>query len=278
MKKLIFTALLAICVGAVAQTTGKLLKVIKNDDTEVTYRLADLEDVSGIVFLEVEVPFDTTSVDTIPTDTLPHEICDGDVDLGLPSGTKWAACNVGASLPADKGDIFAWGEPYTRPDTEYSWRTYKYCNSALNITKYYLAQDEHGMTGIADGLYMLDRWDDAASVKMNTYYHAWHMPTEKQIEELINNCKWEWTTRIDSDGNEVEGYLIISLLNRNAMFLPISVKDDLGGCYYWSKQLSHRYDSHAISLRIRSGHIYVDDRPRYLGYPVRGVYDSQKEK
>ena len=32
------------------------------------------------------------------------------VDLGLPSGTLWATCNVGAVNPTDYGDYFAWGE------------------------------------------------------------------------------------------------------------------------------------------------------------------------
>ena len=41
------------------------------------------------------------------------------VDLGLPSGLKWATCNVGASSPEDYGDYFAWGE--TSPKAEYTW-------------------------------------------------------------------------------------------------------------------------------------------------------------
>lgn len=48
------------------------------------------------------------------------------VDLGLPSGTLWATCNVGASSPKEYGDYFAWGE--TKPKDEYSWSTYKWMN------------------------------------------------------------------------------------------------------------------------------------------------------
>ena len=43
------------------------------------------------------------------------------VDLGLPSGTLWATCNVGASKPEDYGDYFAWGE--TKKKDVYDWDT-----------------------------------------------------------------------------------------------------------------------------------------------------------
>ena len=49
------------------------------------------------------------------------------VDLGLPSGTLWATCNVGANVPEEYGDLFAWGE--VEPKSDYSWNTYKYCNN-----------------------------------------------------------------------------------------------------------------------------------------------------
>ena len=32
------------------------------------------------------------------------------VDLGLPSGTKWACCNLGAEKPYEDGKYYAWGE------------------------------------------------------------------------------------------------------------------------------------------------------------------------
>ena len=57
------------------------------------------------------------------------------VDLGLPSGTLWATCNVGAEKPEDYGDYFAWGE--TTAKSTYNWNTYKYCGgSSTTMTKY----------------------------------------------------------------------------------------------------------------------------------------------
>lgn len=61
------------------------------------------------------------------------------VDLGLPSGTLWATCNVGAYSPEEYGDYFAWGETkgYNAGKTDFSWATYQWCNGSYNsLTKY----------------------------------------------------------------------------------------------------------------------------------------------
>ncbi len=63
------------------------------------------------------------------------------IDFGLPSGTLWATCNVGADSPEDYGDYFAWAE--VMPKSVYDWDTYKYSNEEYNqsyghnhLTKY----------------------------------------------------------------------------------------------------------------------------------------------
>ena len=57
------------------------------------------------------------------------------VDLGLPSGSLWATCNVGANSPEEYGDYFAWGE--TESKEVYNWETYKWCNGDWDtMTKY----------------------------------------------------------------------------------------------------------------------------------------------
>ena len=59
------------------------------------------------------------------------------VDLGLPSGTKWANCNVGATAPEEYGGYYAWGE--TEKKSDYYFETDKYCNgSYTEKTKYSL--------------------------------------------------------------------------------------------------------------------------------------------
>lgn len=36
------------------------------------------------------------------------------VDLGLPSGIKWATCNIGSNKPEQVGEYFAWGETQSK--------------------------------------------------------------------------------------------------------------------------------------------------------------------
>ena len=60
------------------------------------------------------------------------------IDLGLPSGKKWAACNLGASTPEEYGAYFAWGE--IEPKQTFEWNNYKLGNgetdSKIKMTKY----------------------------------------------------------------------------------------------------------------------------------------------
>ena len=59
------------------------------------------------------------------------------VDLGLPSGTKWAKCNVGAATETDYGDYFQWGDIEDKSDDDCSWASYKHCDWAYDtLTKY----------------------------------------------------------------------------------------------------------------------------------------------
>ncbi len=138
------------------------------------------------------------------------------VDLGLPSGTLWAACNVGATSPADYGDYFAWGE--TSPKEEYSWRTYKWCKgSEYTLTKYYEAPSG-GETG---NDIVLEREDDAATANWG---RVWRMPTYREYQELFKECEWTWTKKENSSGIAVEGYLVVSKHNGESLFFPAAGK------------------------------------------------------
>ncbi|MBO5975390.1 MAG: hypothetical protein J6P95_06730, partial [Paludibacteraceae bacterium] len=96
----------------------------------------------------------------------------GYIDLGLPSGLKWATCNVGADSPEEYGDYFAWGE--TTSKTTYDWSTYKWCNgSYYTMTKYC----DNSYYGIVDDKTVLDPEDDAAFVNMGG---SWRMPTKAE--------------------------------------------------------------------------------------------------
>ena len=114
------------------------------------------------------------------------------VDLGLPSGLKWATCNLGANSPEQPGDYYAWGE--TEPKERYVWSTYKHAKAVTKAdgsTIYrlikYCADTDLGLDGFTDGKTQLEPADDAATVKLGA---PWRMPTEAEIEELVAGCTW----------------------------------------------------------------------------------------
>ena len=201
------------------------------------------------------------------------------VDLGLPSGLKWAKCNLGASKPSDYGDYFAWGE--TEPKTNYTWATYKWMQAGKSkwkyITKYTFADGQTegiwydaGGNFIGDNKTTLDAADDAAIAKLGS---PWRMPTKDEIQELIDNCTWTETTQ---DG--VNGYEVKSKKNGNSIFLPAagcrggSELYDAGsqGCY-WSSLLDTAGSDYVYVLSFNSGSPSWFGGYRYCGCSVRPV-------
>ena len=108
------------------------------------------------------------------------------VDMGLPSGLKWSAYNLGASSPEQIGAYFAWGE--IDPKMDYSWETYKWCDGSSNsLTKYCLDAN----FGTVDNKSHLELEDDAASVKLG---ETWRIPARKDWSELVSYCYYKWET------------------------------------------------------------------------------------
>ena len=189
------------------------------------------------------------------------------VDLGLPSGLKWATCNVGASTPEGYGDYFAWGE--TEPKSDYSWKTYKWCNgSSTSLTKY----NTRTGYGMVDNKIQLDPDDDAARVNWGG---KWRMPTDSEWTELRNNCTWTWTTQ-----NGVYGHKVTSRVNGNSIFLPAAGRrsgaslDNAGSIgRYWSSALYTGYPGDAYSVDFHSSGVGRGYRSRDYGQSVRPVTD-----
>ncbi|MBR0334175.1 MAG: InlB B-repeat-containing protein [Bacteroidales bacterium] len=185
------------------------------------------------------------------------------VDLGLPSGLKWATCNVGAATPEAYGDYFAWGE--TSPKDDYSWSTYKYCGGPYNnITKY--CTDIY--YGTVDNKTILELSDDAARANWGG---TWRMPTGAEIEELLNNCTWTKALH-----NGVEGCKVTSKTNGNSIFLPAagnrfgtSVFNVGFSGFYWSSSLFESDPYDAYYLKFRPGDVGYSYR--YDGHTVRAV-------
>jgi hypothetical protein len=187
------------------------------------------------------------------------------VDLGLPSGTLWATCNVGAELPGESGYLFAWGETEQK-ETSY-WSNYKYCDGTFNTLTKYTNKSGYGNNGYADNQSTLLPEDDAATVNWGG---DWRMPTKEEWEELIYYTTCTYTAR-----NGAYGYLFTAT-NGESIFLPI-VGSSYGnnfnsGCFYWSSSLSTIFPYKAWEFAAsRWNPAYLNPVYRYLGDPVRAV-------
>ena len=198
------------------------------------------------------------------------------VDLGLPSGTLWAKCNIGGSSESDYGLYFAWGEVEgynssqvgygdgQRPfdDSDYKWSEGDWEFDGSSTTKY----------NSSDSLTTLLPEDDAASVNMGG---SWHMPSKEQYEELYNSS---YTTTTWTTVNGINGKLITSKTNGNTLFLPASGYCSWGSVsevgshgYCWSSSLNTEFPGNAWYLYFSSGFNDVFDSNRYYGHTVRGV-------
>lgn len=176
------------------------------------------------------------------------------IDLGLPSGTKWASMNVGAESPEGYGNYYAWGEiePNKASYTNENYRFYP-GNNVDEYTKY----------NSTDGKMTLDLQDDVANIVMGG---EWHIPTTAQCAELLDNTISSWTT--DYNGTGVAGIILTSKINRNTIFFPITTD----GAYldYWSSTCDNNYSS-AYEIYGYNSNISLITWDRYNGLPVRGV-------
>ena len=188
------------------------------------------------------------------------------VDLGLPSGTLWATCNIGAVNPEDNGDYFAWGE--TEPKNKYDWSTYKYANGDGHKLSKYCTKRDYGNNGFVDDKAYLNFSDDAAYQQWGS---DWCMPTFEQYKELIDKCTWKWTTK-----NGKNGYIVIGLSGKS-IFLPaadIIWGNNVNTRYYayWMNNNSEIFPDYAFCIDFDEGHVIVDAiNRRCFGLSVRPV-------
>ena len=180
------------------------------------------------------------------------------VDLGL--CVKWATCNVGASSPEEYGDYFAWGETTTKSEyTEENYPTYRLRISELEAQGY--IDSEGNLTA---------QYDAATA----NWGGNWRMPTDDEMQELIDNCTWTWTTQ-----NGVEGYNVKGP-NGNSIFLPAagyrygsSLNDDGYGGDYWSSTPCDAFfalTAYGLKLKYINGSEF-EDFSRHCGFTVRPI-------
>lgn len=188
----------------------------------------------------------------------------GWVDLGLPSGTKWATMNIGANSPSDYGVYFSWGETETRSGDYYDGSDLKYClNSKDSKFSKYVIDNKYG---IVDGKEELDFEDDAAYMNWGI---GWRMPSKAQLDELCEKCKWTWTSL---DGHE--GYKVVGP-NGHSIFLPTSTPHGNSHGSYWSRSLHTFYGSCAYSLCFNPSYVTLDDYVRSSVVSIRPILEIE---
>ena len=206
------------------------------------------------------------------------------IDLGLPSGIKWASFNLGASKPEEYGDYYAWGEtePYysslnpltwkAGKEDGYDWSSYKWCHGTEYSLIKYCNDSEFGLNGFTDGKTTLDVDDDVARIKLGG---GWRMPTYEEFQELVQYC-----IRTTDQENGVNGTLFTSSINGNSIFLPnasngalnfVNYYNSGSNGYYYSSSLGSSYpcDAWYLATGTPSG-IYVINRS--AGLSIRPVY------
>ena len=204
------------------------------------------------------MPFSSPiAYNTCPDDNHPHLI-----DLGLPSGTKWACCNIGAKNPCEGGLYFAWGETEGYTDNISDGRLF-------NSSSYKCTNPNYG----AGNITVLLPEDDAAYVNWGG---SWRMPTYEDFDELLNNTYQEWTTQ-----NDVVGRRLTSKIKGNSIFLPsagerykneLNFKGVIGN--YWTASIYNDSSKDAWLYFSDIGRSYLCNLYRYTGRTIRPVVSS----
>lgn len=196
------------------------------------------------------------------------------VDLGLPSGTLWATCNIGASTPYEPGSQFAWGEVNKIPKSHFDWNSYQYNDKKgkVRLTKYCTNND----LGTIDNKTELELEDDAA---FQLWGRSWRLPSQSQLEELLENCVCVYSIQ-----HGKQGLLVKSKTNDSSIFLPNADSFIGDNQYftadYWSRSLttsSAKYTDRAVALTFNnpvSRTPEINSRERCCGLVIRPVCTS----
>ena len=216
---------------------------------------------------------------------------DNTVDLGLPSGTKWAKMNIGAKNPWDYGDYFAWGE--TAPKSVYDWSTYLHVNKSQaeegqeweHINKYQIADGSNGIwynniKFVGDNKTTLDPEDDAAHVNWGG---DWEMPSPEDFIELRSNCVFDNKSKEYTEYNGVAGVMLKSNNNGASIFFPhadFSYYDYIpsDGAYgtgiFWANSIGRTGAANKVWTMSREAsdpYFVYDPFTRFYGASVRAV-------
>lgn len=186
----------------------------------------------------------------VPKETMEY------VDLGLPSGIKWAKCDLGETSPEKYGDKYSWGETWTKTTSDYYYFTD-------------IVEGQYTKYDSRDKRFFLEKEDDAAYLRLG---EGWRTPTWNEMQELIDNC-----TVTESTLNGWPGVMFVSKINNNYIFFGYSSKVSFGG-RRWTSAVVESDPTMAKCLYFErddeTGKIVVkrDDYKRKELLPVRPVY------
>ena len=181
----------------------------------------------------------------------------GPVDLGLPSGLKWASANLGAEYPTENGGQYSWGEVRTKQ--QYDWTTYLWCKGTYSsITKYYYRYKE------TDSKKTLETSDDAAS---ETLGGNWRLPTAGDWAELKENCAVR-AVRI----NGVNG---LKVYNKKTMDESVFIFLPFSGYKNGVKLYSEGYDGYYWSSTLYQPGFYSDDMANNVSLSMTGIKQTE---
>ena len=191
------------------------------------------------------------------------------VDLGLPSGLKWAKCNVGAEKETDYGYYFMWGSTTPNTADECTWANAPFNDGNTSYNEVYFNSVKDT---VCPNDVLAKEYDAVAQIMGGD----WRMPTETEIKELIDNTSNEWVT--DYNGTGVNGRKFTSNTNGNSIFFPAagycydgSVYDVGRYGYVWSLSLNTSNPLSAWYLDFGSGYCGMGSGSRCCGWSVRGV-------
>ena len=211
------------------------------------------------------VPYDRIVLDSTENDVIVRGGYEY-VDLGLPSGLKWAKCNIGAEKETDYGYYFQWGDTVDKSNADCTLESYKYYDGTINkITKY----------TSTDGKITLEPEDDATTQIMGG---KWRMPTQTECQELLDYTNYEKVLNYGDSG--VNGWKFTSKTDTSKyIFIPASgyrsgssfkYQPNVG--YLWSSSLTTNFRQNADRLCLQSRLSNANNDPRIYAMPTRGVF------
>ena len=189
------------------------------------------------------------------------------VDLGLPSGLKWATRNIGATSENDYGDYFMWGSTTPNTASQCNWTNAPFNNGSSSYNEEYF--NAHKSEWVDDNKRLKPEYDAATQIMGS----GWRMPTRDDLQELLNNTNHVWVTI-----NEVNGWKFTSKTNGNSIFIPAAGYCSNGSEQYvgrygnvWTSSLDNTNFYDALDLEFDTSNCNVTNNYRYGGRSVRGV-------